>query len=156
MAKTENVTASAQLREVGALRAGLRVTMTEVEEAASAALVGRPEQWRAALAEHVDDLRTAWASHVSGTEGPGGLWEQIRNDAPRLQGALRRLGREHAALAAEVEALSRSLADAGDDESLLAKAREQANALLAKLTRHRQRGADLIFEAYEHDVGGNG
>ena len=156
MSNIENVTAPSQLQEVGARRAGLRVTMTEVEEAASAALSGRPGEWRAALSPHVDDLRAAWVSHISGTEGPGGLWEQIRTDAPRLEGALRRLGREHAALTSELEALRQDLADAGDDESLLAQGRERVTALLAQLARHRQRGADLIYEAYEHDVGGRG
>ena len=98
MPKTENVVASARLQEVAERRAGLRATMAEVEKAASAALVGRPGEWGAALSPHIDDLRTAWASHVSGTEGPGGLWEQIRTDAPRLEGALHRLGRRACSL----------------------------------------------------------
>ena len=156
MQKPENVTEPAQLAEVGKRRAGLRRTMTAVEEAASAALAGRPGEWRARLAPHVDDLQGAWASHVSGTEGPDGLWEQIRTDAPRLNGQLRRLGREHQTLTAEVEALRQDLADAGEDEPRLASARERATSLLVQLTRHRQRGADLIYEAYERDVGGNG
>jgi hypothetical protein len=156
MQDSENVTEPAQLREVGRRRAGLRRTMTEVDEAASAALAGRPEEWRSSLSPHIDDLRAAWASHVSGTEGPDGLWEQIRTDAPRLNGALNRLGREHKTLTSEVEALAQHLAAAGDDESQLAHAREQVTALLVHMTRHRQRGADLIYEAYEHDVGGNG
>jgi hypothetical protein len=32
--------------------------------------------------------------------------------------------------------------------------RELAIALLAKLSRHRQRGADLVYEAYQTDIGG--
>ncbi len=130
--------------------------MTGVEEALSAALVGRGAEWRANLLPHVDDLRAAWASHVSGTEGPGGLWEQIRTDAPRLLGGLRRLGREHELLAAEAAAVHDDLTAAGDDEAKLATVRERANALLNQLARHRQRGADLIYEAYEHDIGGHG
>ncbi len=156
MPKTETVAASAQLKEVAERRAGLRATMAEVEKATSAALVGRPGDWSTALAPHIDDLRTAWAAHISGTEGPGGLWEQIRTDAPRLQGSLRRLGGEHAALTSELAVLRQSLGDAGDNESQLADVREQTTALLAQLSRHRQRGADLIYEAYEHDLGGNG
>ena len=156
MQNPRNVTEPVQLAEVGKRRAGLRRTMTAVEEAASAALTGRPGEWRAELALHVHDLRDALASHVSGTEGPGGLWEQIRTDAPRLNGQLHRLGREHQALTAGVEALDQDLADAEEDEPRLASARERATSLLAQLTRHRQRGADLIYEAYERDVGGNG
>jgi hypothetical protein len=137
MPEREDVTEPVQLADIRQRRAGLRRTMTEVEEASSAALAGRPGQWRAQLVPRVDDLREAWASHVSGTEGPGGLWEQIRADAPRLDGKLRRMGREHEALAAEVDALRQNLADAGDEEARLVGVREQATALLARLTRRR-------------------
>lgn len=156
MPDSENVTEPGQLEEVRARRAGLRRTMTEVDEATSAALAGRPEEWRAKLLPCLEDLREAWASHVSGTEGPDGLWEQIRTDAPRLDGEIRRLGREHEALTGEVQAVLDDLRNAGDDESRLFGVRERATALLARLARHRQRGADLIYEAYERDVGGHG
>jgi hypothetical protein len=154
MQGSENETEPSQLEEVRQRRAGLRRPMTEVDEATSAALAGRPGEWRAKLLPHIEDLQEAWASHVSGTEGPGGLWEQIRTDAPRLDGELHRLGREHVALATEVEALRQDLTAADDDESRLASLRERATGLLARLARHRQRGADLIYEAYKHDVGG--
>ncbi len=145
-----------QLQVVGKRRAGLRRAMTAVEVASSAALSGRPEEWRSTLSPLVDDLQAAWGSHVSANEGPGGLWEQIRTDAPRLEGQLRRLRREHRALTTAIEDLRESLSGAGDDESRLAEARKRAAALLTQLVRHRQRGADLIYEAYEHDIGGNG
>ena len=32
--------------------------------------------------------------------------------------------------------------------------RERATGLLGHLVRHRQRGADLIYEAYQTDIGG--
>jgi hypothetical protein len=32
--------------------------------------------------------------------------------------------------------------------------RERATALLVAVARHRQRGADLIYEAYAADLGG--
>jgi hypothetical protein len=32
--------------------------------------------------------------------------------------------------------------------------RESATALLGMLSRHRQRGADLVFDAYQTDIGG--
>ena len=156
MQGSDNLGEPAQLQEVGQRRAGLRRTMAEVEEATSAALAGRSQEWSAGLLPHVDDLQQAWTLHVSGTEGPGGLWEQIRTDAPRLDGELHRLGREHAALTTEVELLRQDLINAGEDESRLAGVRERTNALLVQLARHRQRGADLIYDAYQHDVGGRG
>jgi hypothetical protein len=156
MQEKENAAEAPQLEEVRQRRVGLRRTMTGIEEATASALAGRPSEWRAKLLPHVDGLREAWASHVSVTEGPGGLWEQIRTDAPRLDGSLRRLRREHESLAAEVEALHQELTDADDDEPRLIILREGVTALLVRLARHRQRGADLIYEAYQHDVGGTG
>jgi hypothetical protein len=156
MQNSSNATVPAQLGEVGKRRAGLRRAITALEESASAALAGRPAEWRARLAPCVDNLQVAWESHISGTEGPGGLWEQIRTDAPRLNGQLNRLGREHQSLTAEVAALKRGLADAGEVESRLASVRERVTTVLVQLARHRQRGADLIYEAYERDIGGNG
>lgn len=144
------------LEEIRRRRVGLRRAMTEIEVATSSALTGRPGAWRAQLIPCVDMLREAWASHVDGTEGPDGLWEQLRTDAPRLDGHLRLLRREHLAVAADVEMLHRNLTDADENEAQLAAVREQVVALLNRLARHRQRGADLIYEAYQHDVGGMG
>jgi hypothetical protein len=145
---------STRLERVREGRAGLRRSMTEVEISTAAPLGGRPDQWRAHLLACLGDLREAWTAHVRGTEGPGGLWEQIRTDAPRLDGKLRRLGREHLSLSAEIDGLFEELAIA-DDEPRLLGLRERVTALLAQLARHRQRGADLIYEAYQRDVGGN-
>jgi hypothetical protein len=156
MQVSESITEPAQLQEVRRRRTDLRYAMAEVQEAASAALAGRPAEWGATLLPHVEELNEAWASHVSGTEGPGGLWDEIRSDAPRLDNELKRLGREHESLSAASQELTGELVAAGDDESKLARVREQANALVAQFTRHRQRGADLIYEAYEHDLGGHG
>ena len=154
MTNVEDVTEPKQLREVRDRRRGLRRTMTEVEEAISAALSGRPADWRATLEPRIGALRDAWSSHIAGTEGPAGLWEQVRTDAPRLDGHLRRLGREHQALAAEIAAVGEELAAAGDDENELARVREHTVAVLGRLSHHRQQGADLIYEAYTVDVGG--
>ena len=34
------------------------------------------------------------------------------------------------------------------------RVRGLGTALLGRLVRHRQRGSDLVFEAYEFDIGG--
>jgi hypothetical protein len=153
---SENITEPAQLEEVLRRRADLRFAMADVQEAISADPAGNPAEWRAKLQPLVVELDESWVSHISGTEGAGGLWEEIRADAPRLDNELRRLAHEHVTMTAAVQELSRELAEAGDDVSKLGRVREQAEALLAHFTLHRQRGADLIYEAYEHDLGGHG
>src|SRR4051794_37301773 len=77
MQETENAVETSQLIEVHRRRVGLRHTMTAVEEAASSALAGRATEWRQKSLTQIDDLRAAWESHVSGTEGPGGLWDRF-------------------------------------------------------------------------------
>ena len=34
------------------------------------------------------------------------------------------------------------------------RVRELGPALLGRLVRHRQRGSDLMFDAYDYDIGG--
>jgi hypothetical protein len=156
MEKSQDADDAPRLTEIRRRRLGLRRAMTDTEEAASAPLVGRPDEWGSRLVPAVDGLRDAWRVHVSGTEGPSGLWEQIRNDAPRLDGNLRRLRRDHEQLSLQIDALCHDLADAEGDAARLIDARERVIAVLGQLARHRQRGADLIYEAYQHDIGGAG
>ena len=56
-------------------------------------------------------------------------------------------------IAAEIaEAVAASEPPVTNDD--VADLRERGTDLLARLSRHRQRGADLIFEAYDTDIGG--
>ena len=58
-----------------------------------------------------------------------------------------------AKLAAEIAGLvADSEAPVGEDD--IDDLRERATELLGHIVRHRQRGADLIYEAYETDIGG--
>ena len=103
------------------------------------------------LAEIADDLR----EHVVVTEGPDGLHQAILAGDLRLTNAVEALTAEHAQLAAQVDALL-TATEPPVTTTDVADIREQATQLLADLIRHRQRGADLIFEAYDTDIGGDG
>ena len=52
-------------------------------------------------------------------------------------------------------ACSRGLDGNGPIDDVLAL-REEVTALMGQLVRHRQSGSDLVFEAYEVDLGGSG
>ena len=81
--------------------------------------------------------------------------------SPRLAHEVDRLTKEHRTLTeliAEMLALV-GLADGpparidpnlGDPDEV----RDRGTALLSALVRHRQRGADLVYEAYSVDIGG--
>jgi hypothetical protein len=99
------------------------------------------------------ELSSDFREHVAVTEGTEGLHGDIVTTAPRLSKAVERLIGEHAVIVDLVGGLltgvSRPLSD-----SDVVEIRDLGTNLLALLARHRQRGADLIYEAYQVDLGG--
>jgi hypothetical protein len=84
-------------------------------------------------------IAEAVAEHLSVTEGDHGLYAEIAAADPRLSFAVESLLREHDEFR---RALRRSLND------------EERAELARLLDRHRQRGNDLVYEAYVVDIGG--
>ena len=89
------------------------------------------------------------------TEKPGGLYEEIMQLAPRLVGTVKRLQDEHPAIGTSVaKLLARLEAGEVDGSWPLDKARDDLQRLMGAVVRHRQKGADLVWEAYNVDIGG--
>lgn len=119
-------------------------------ECALAVPAGDPS-WHERVTERVTALRAAVTEHVTVTEGSEGLYTELLYHAPRLAHTVDVLVREHAAMVAAVDTLCVRL----DDRTLaVERARGWASDLLRELSRHRQRGADLVYEAYATDIGG--
>jgi len=108
---------------------------------------GDPD-WRRHLAGALASLRTEFRAHVELTEGPDGLYAGVLADAPRLVRHVHNLGREHRRVLAALDTLADRL-DASPH-----RLRRLSRDVLAELSRHRQRGADLVYEAYATDIGG--
>jgi hypothetical protein len=127
--------------------------MAAVNRALAAPATGREDAWLAgvdfALLELSEDVR----EHISVTEAPGGLHQSVMQTAPRLSHAVEQLSREHVTIKDEIAIL---LAQTGDPDCAerVDDIRDRATTLLATIARHQQRGADLIYEAYESDIGG--
>jgi hypothetical protein len=107
--------------------------------------------WRRQVAARLAALRRAFAVHTVVTEGPEGLYAELLDHAPRLARGVQVLIREHVALAGALAALQRRL---DVPETGVEELRGWASSLLRELSRHRQRGADLVYEAYSTDIGG--
>jgi hypothetical protein len=141
------------LDAVRARRAELRESLSALEQALAGAGPGRVEPWaqrvHVALVELAGDLRT----HIHLSEDPGGLYEEVLAFAPRLAGRVRRLVREHVEMTRLVDDLIARCGAPMDDEGLAA-VRSRGTLLLGRVVRHRQAGADLLYEAYQTDVGG--
>jgi hypothetical protein len=119
-------------------------------ERALASPAGDPG-WRPRVSTRLHGLRGAFAEHIVVTEGSDGLYAELLDHAPRLARCVHVLVREHAAVATAMSALQRRVDQPGPSVEDL---RAWSSDLLRELSRHRQRGADLVYEAYETDIGG--
>jgi hypothetical protein len=107
--------------------------------------------WRAHLRGLLEPMREAFAQHRAATEGEEGLYADVVQDAPRLARTVDGLVAEHHTL----ELAMARLASITDEVSADADAvRRGARQVLDGLTRHREHDADLVYEAYGTDIGG--
>ncbi len=148
---TEAAVPTEALATARARRAHLHDAIVALE-AAIAAPSPRPE-W----AEHVHDalveVGAAFERHIAAVEGPGGLFEEVTAAAPRLANALDRLRREHQEIRAAITAALDAVRITSDRPLSSDDGREAAIAVIDRLMRHRQHGADVVYDAYAVDIG---
>jgi hypothetical protein len=136
-------------------RADLRDSISALEDALAAPAPGRPSAWAERVHVALVELSADFREHIDITESPTGLYRGLLTTAPRLSNAVARLTREHAEIADLVnDLLARGSGRDGTDGTDVDPVRDLGMALLGKLVRHRQRGSDLVYEAYAVDVGG--
>jgi hypothetical protein len=128
-------------------RVELKQAMSQVEIAAAGA-AGDPT-WRGDHRVAMDDLLLAFDGHVNEVDGPGGLLAELIETAPRLSNRVSRLGDEHPALRARIALVIEHVGSAE-----VAEVRGEVLDVLVEIARHRQQGADLVYDAYHVDIGG--
>jgi hypothetical protein len=101
--------------------------------------------WRDDVQRELEAVKQAFHDHLEVTEGEEGLFDDVVQAAPRLAHQVDVLRAEHDEIE---ETIDEALAFSGDAGEM----REAVMALMARLVRHRQRGADLLYEAYDVDV----
>ncbi len=107
-------------------------------------------RWRQRLQRELVQLARAADDHVAETEASCGLLAEIVGQAPRLWRETESLRSEHVILVEECARLLDRVVSSDSPLSL----RRQVNLLLGRFERHRYRGADLVYEAYDVDIGG--
>ena len=144
------------LGEARKRRQTLHDAIVQLEMAISSPAAGRVADWSSQVTKDMVGVRDAFDQHVIVTEKPGGLYEEIMERAPRLVGTVGRLQEEHPSIATSVtELLARLEAGGvGSDDWPLDQARDDLQRLIGGVVRHRQKGADLVWEAYNVDIGG--
>jgi hypothetical protein len=146
-------TAAEHIDEVRRRRAELRESIGEMESALAQAAHGREAEWTTLVRERSAQLEDDFAIHLEVAEAPNGLHTQVLADAPYLAPQVNRLQRDHAAITkqfAEVHGLLDAPEGAVDVDAV----RLSLTDLIGMLVRHRQRGADLLWDAYATSLGG--
>ncbi|WP_435204717.1 hypothetical protein [Micromonospora sp. bgisy143] len=133
----------------GPLSTGLAADLHALARAV--AVTAAEPRWRETVLLRLRPVGQGFAEHVRVTEGPAGLYRELLTHSPRLDHGIRSLTREHAAIVAAILAVQRvaERPEAGSDEL-----RHRAGHLLRALARHRRRGANLLWQAYQTDLGG--
>ena len=117
---------------------------------------GSDPSWALRVAEAMQGLSKAFDDHRVDAEADEGLLPQLRRDAPRLSTTIAAVEAEHVTIAAGIDAAAQLISscggDCGSDE--VAMIRESSVDVLRSISLHRQRGADLLYDAYSVDIGG--
>ena len=143
------------LAETARRRADLHLALVQVEKAISSPAVGREPDWTKEVVRGLQDLGHTLQEHIEVTERVGGLYEEISQRAPRLSSKIELLRDEHPEIRDATGALTTKLETTPIGQTWeLSEARNELQRLLGRVVRHRQLGADLVWEAYNLDIGG--
>jgi len=145
------------LDDVRIRRAGLKAALSNLELALAAPFANRVD-WVTHVRDTLAVVHDVWTRHVLETEAPGAFLDDLVSESPRLSKPTIRLREEHSDILATIVNAEIRLDDPPSDEAAYVawaeEVRVELTALLAALARHRQRGADLIYEAFAVDIGG--
>ena len=119
-------------------------------EAASARPSGLAD-WCIEIEAALAGVEVALRSHVRQVEADEGLFAQVMDESPRLAPCIDSLRKEHDELLSACHTALRLSAD-WEPSNL----RRRINTLLDRLATHRQSGAELLFDAYNVEIGGSG
>ena len=142
------------LESAAEVRADIRQALVEVEDAIAAAAPGRFAEWTEAVQKALTHLHHAFHDHIKVAEG-GGLYDEVLEREPRLLPVVTKLKDEHPVILKAIHTPYHRLKDRAPEEFVPAEEiRDDVLKALARITRHRQKGADLVYEAYFVDLGG--
>lgn len=138
------------LEPVRARREALQTAAMTLER--SLAEPSATSAWRDGVQQAVEAVDRALTRHVSSNLETDGLLPTVVEAAPWLSGPADRLGVEHIELAERTAALVTVTADRQSSPEAV---RDAAADLAARLLRHVQHAHDLLYDAFESDLGGS-
>ena len=154
---TDNPDLTPALQQARQRRKTLHDALVHLEEALSSPAAGRIPDWTTTVDKEMHEVEAAFEQHVLVTEKPDGLYDEILERAPRLAGNVGRLRDEHPEIQEKMRHMLARLEheEIGGEGWPLEKARDDLQRFIGSVIRHRQKGADLVWEAYNVDIGGH-
>jgi hypothetical protein len=144
------------LPAIRARRANLRRACARLKDALALPR-GAGAAWVGEVTPAMHGVAVGWETHIALTESPDGVLAQIVDDAPRLARQVGRLQAEHAEIGAGLRIAGEHLAEADlaeADLAGLARVQAELGVVLDRIARHRVTGGELIYQAYQIDIGG--
>lgn len=141
------------LEAVRQRRMTLRLSMERLKEALAAAVANPTGRSCAAILGAAQDLLTCLGTHIEATEGPSGFHSDIVTAAPRLAHDIEILVREHSQLVVMVSDIV-SLSGQECTPDNIDAIHQVGTRLFLAISRHLQHGSELIYEAFQSDLGG--
>jgi DNA repair ATPase RecN len=127
--------------------------MHALEEATGRPALAHSDGWTRAVTTALDRLESAFAEQRSSYEDPMGMMAEIASDDPRLRTWVRQLRHRWVELEATAQTLRQGL-DSSPDTYSTHEVRERVRWLMGSVRHHREREADLVFEALSIDLEG--
>lgn len=151
---TDEGSVEESLRTVRLRRFELGEAADQIEE-----FLARPSSdpmWSHRVLEALQSLRDAFDEHVLEVERPDGLLNRLLEDDPRLANSVSRMHDEHGEIDLRLNEVKDliCLCDPDCEHPQIEDVRVAAVDTLSLISRHRQAGADLVYEAYNVDIGG--
>jgi hypothetical protein len=140
------------LAQVRIKRDELYGSILGLEHDLSAPARGRVREWAHGVSERLGLVRRALDSHIGITEGSGGLFDDVMDQAPRLAHAIAALRQEHHSVQSHLDEAARAV-EAIEDLDGVEGFRVRLLDLIRELLEHRHRGSELVYDAYNVDIG---
>ena len=135
-------------------RRGVTAACADLEQALARPAAQDPRRWSEEAVLRLRELADAFSRHAEQSEGPGGLLTEIIGEAPRLANAVKQIEAEHRQVLSDIDQL-KTAASHLEDADAVRSFREHSLLVLRAISAHRQRGAELIYEAYSVDIQGS-
>jgi len=136
-------------QQITVRRLALYEAMQRLEKATTRAAM--QPRWAEDLQEALENLEGALQRHVAEIETEGGLFSEVLARAPHLSHLVEDLRSEHQEMLQRCRSALRIIDGADTDAAEL---KSKVLAILSRIARHRQSGAELLYDAYNIDLAG--